>query len=67
MAKILAPNKQYNGISASVTFVNGEGHTEDLKLIAWFKQRGYEVVEKKQTKPSPPPPKKAQDTKKEGE
>lgn len=46
MAKILAPNKEYTGISASVPFINGEGHTDDLRLIEWFKDHGYEVIEK---------------------
>lgn len=45
MAKIIAPNKKYNGISASVNFVNGVGETNDPRLIAWFKSKGYEVVE----------------------
>lgn len=43
MAKIICPNKQYNGVSASVTFVNGVGETEDIRLIEWFKSKGYEV------------------------
>lgn len=45
MAKILSPNKQYTGISASVHFCNGEGKTEEEHLIEWFKQHEYEVVE----------------------
>lgn len=45
MAKIIAPNKNYTGISASVNFVNGVGETDDPRLIAWFKSKGYEVVE----------------------
>lgn len=45
MAKIIAPNKKYTGISASVNFVNGVGETNDPRLIAWFKSKGYEVVE----------------------
>lgn len=43
MAKIIAPNKQYSGISASVTFVNGIGETDNPNLIEWFKNHGYEV------------------------
>lgn len=43
MAKILTPNKDYSGISASVPFVNGVGYTDDEDLIAWFKEHGYEV------------------------
>lgn len=45
MAKILCPNKEYNGISASVTFVNGVGETNNLRLIEWFKSHGYTVEE----------------------
>lgn len=45
MAKILCPNKQYSGISASVTFVNGVGETKNKNLIAWFKTKGYKVEE----------------------
>lgn len=43
--KIYSPNNSYSGISASVTFVNGVGETEDKNLIAWFKAKGYSVGE----------------------
>lgn len=43
MAKITCPNKQYSGISASITFVNGVGETDEPKLIEWFREHGYEV------------------------
>ncbi|MHB9909241.1 Rho termination factor N-terminal domain-containing protein [Clostridium botulinum] len=42
--KILAPNEEYTGISAGVSFVNGEGYTEDEWLFDWFKNKGYEVI-----------------------
>lgn len=45
MTKIIAPNKSYTGISASVAFCNGIGETEDKNLIEWFKEHGYEVIE----------------------
>lgn len=45
MAKILAPNEQYNGVSASVIFVNGHGETNKPELIEWFKKHGYTVEE----------------------
>ncbi|CAM3833361.1 hypothetical protein ACSW9N_05675 [Clostridium perfringens] len=45
MAKIIAPNKQYTGISASVYFCNGIGETDSKDLINWFKEHGYSVVE----------------------
>lgn len=45
MARIIAPNKDYNGESASVTFVKGVGETSDAYLIEWFKEHGYTVIE----------------------
>ena len=45
MAKILAPNKSYTGISASVPFCNGIGTTDKPELIDWFKKHNYQVVE----------------------
>ena len=42
---IKSPNKDYTGVSASVPFCNGVGETEDLYLIQWFKDHGYEVEE----------------------
>ncbi|MFD2658623.1 hypothetical protein [Gracilibacillus thailandensis] len=49
MAKIKAPNKDYTGISAGVSFVKGEAETDDKWLIQWFKNKGYEVEEEKKT------------------
>jgi hypothetical protein len=43
MAKIFAPNKQYDGISAGIKFINGVGECADPHLIDWFKSKGYEV------------------------
>ncbi|MGG7150871.1 hypothetical protein ACQPUR_09515 [Clostridium neonatale] len=45
MAKIIAPNKSYTGVSASVAFCNGEGNTNNSVLIDWFRKHGYEVIE----------------------
>ena len=45
MAQIIAPNKDYNGESASVTFVKGVGETSDAYLIEWFREHGYTVIE----------------------
>jgi arsenate reductase-like glutaredoxin family protein len=45
MAIIKSPNSKYNGVSASLPFVNGEAKTENKWLIEWFKNRGYEVTE----------------------
>lgn len=47
MAKILAPNKEYTGVSASVPFCNGVGETDNPALISWFKEHGYVVEEPK--------------------
>lgn len=45
MAQIIAPNKDYNGESASVTFVKGVGETSDAYLIEWFKEHGYTIID----------------------
>ena len=47
MAKILAPNKQHDGVSAGVAFNEGIGETSDPYLIEWFKTKGYKVKEPK--------------------
>lgn len=43
MAKIICPNKQYDGVSAGVKFSKGIGECADPYLIEWFKSKGYEV------------------------
>lgn len=45
MAEIRSANDKFNGISASVSFVNGVGNTDVPHLISWFKENGYTVVE----------------------
>ena len=45
MAQIIAPNKDYTGESASVTFIKGVGETSDAYLIEWFRTHGYTVIE----------------------
>lgn len=45
MAQLIAPNKDYTGESASVTFVKGVGETSDAYLIEWFKEHGYTVID----------------------
>ncbi|WP_244832959.1 hypothetical protein [Clostridium sp. BJN0001] len=45
MAKILAPNKNYTGVSASVSFCNGIGTTDKPELKEWFKNHNYQVIE----------------------
>lgn len=56
MAQIIAPNKDYNGESASVTFVKGVGETSDAYLIEWFKEHGYTVIEDEATEVQPEVP-----------
>ena len=43
--KIYAPNEDYSGSSAGVTFVKGVGETDNSHLIEWFKEHGYKVDE----------------------
>lgn len=45
MAKIICPNKQYTGVSAGVPFIQGQGETNNERLIEWFKEHGYKVVD----------------------
>lgn len=45
LAKIYSPNKDYNGISANVLFVNGIGECDTPYIIKWFKEHGYFVEE----------------------
>lgn len=56
MAQIIAPNKDYSGESASVTFVKGVGETSDAYLIEWFKEHGYTVIEDEATEVQPKVP-----------
>jgi len=56
MAQIIAPNKDYTGESASVTFVKGVGETSDAYLIEWFKEHGYTVMEDKAAEVPPEAP-----------
>lgn len=43
MAKVIAPNKEYTGLSAGVAFANGVGETDNPHLLQWFESKGYEV------------------------
>ena len=43
MAKVYAPNKDYNGVTASVPFTNGVGFSSNSYLLDWFKEHGYKV------------------------
>ena len=48
--KILAPNKTYTGVSASVPFCNGVGYTENKILVEWFIDKGYKVIDEDEVK-----------------
>lgn len=50
--KVYSPNKSYTGVTASVSFCNGQGETDDPYLLKWFEKHGYEVE-----KPAAPEPK----------
>lgn len=41
--KVRTPNKSYTGVSAGVEFCNGVGETDDMHLLDWFRQHGYDV------------------------
>lgn len=43
--KIIAPNKNYTGISAGVAFAKGIGECNDPRVIAWFENHGYTVTD----------------------
>lgn len=45
--KIETPEKQYNGVSASVAFIDGVGNTDNDYLAEWFREHGYKVTETK--------------------
>ena len=50
MAKVYAPNKQYVGVSAGVSFVNGVGECTNPYLLDWFKSKGYRIEEPEDNK-----------------
>lgn len=53
--RITAPNRAYNGMSASVRFAAGVGYTDSDWLAGWFRERGYTVEELKgSAKPAEP-------------
>ncbi len=45
MTRIIAPNRSYTGVSAGVAFLNGEGSTDNPRLVEWFREHGYLVEE----------------------
>ena len=44
MPKIYAPNKEYTGVSAGVSFVKGVGETDKKHLIEWFKSNLHSKI-----------------------
>lgn len=45
MAKVYAPLATYNGVSASIHFVDGVGETDNEDLLKWFTDHNYKVVD----------------------
>lgn len=45
MAKVYSPNKKYNGETATVSFRDGVGETNNKYLIEYLKSKGYTVEE----------------------
>ena len=43
--KIIAPNKNYTGISAGVAFAKGVAECENPRIIEWFKNHGYTITD----------------------
>ncbi|MCR0338025.1 hypothetical protein MKC76_14880 [[Clostridium] innocuum] len=43
--KIIAPNKNYTGISAGVVFAKGIAECKDPRVIEWFENHGYTVTD----------------------
>lgn len=43
--KIIAPNKNYTGVSAGVPFTKGVGDCSDADIIKWFERQGYAIQE----------------------
>lgn len=54
MPIIKSPVADYTGVTGLVTFVDGEGFTDDINHIEWFKEHGYEVVEDEPPNETPP-------------
>lgn len=46
MSKVYTPVKNYNGISAGISFRDGVGETDSPHLLDWFWKHGYRVEEK---------------------
>jgi len=42
--KIIAPNKEFIGVVATVGFVKGVGETDSEYLAGWFSKKGYLVA-----------------------
>lgn len=49
--KIFTKVPDFTGIRASVMFVNGQGDTDDPRLIEWFRNNGYRVADGQPTDP----------------
>ena len=47
---VKSPNESYTGVIAGVVFVKGQAQTEDKRMLAWFKEKGYKVEKEKKPK-----------------
>ncbi|MBU9714424.1 Rho termination factor N-terminal domain-containing protein [Evansella tamaricis] len=43
MTKVYSPNKNFNGVVANVTFVEGVGETNSPYSLDYFKRKGYTI------------------------
>lgn len=43
MARVTAPNAEYTGTVAGVSFVDGVGQTDNANALAYFTRQGYTV------------------------
>ena len=64
--KVHSPNKQYTGTSASVSFCNGIGETDNPHLLDWFRAHGY-IVEESEARPEERPEEKPEEKEPEEE
>jgi len=53
--KILAPNREYSGVTAGLTFVDGVAVADELPehIVDWFRNNGYEVLEDEEPEEEP--------------
>jgi hypothetical protein len=50
--KLKTPVEGFSGVVAGVTFVNGEGETDDPSVLPYFERHGYTVAAEKKAAPA---------------